>query len=432
MFDLLVLGGGIAGMTAAATTVRGGGSAMVVEKGPLLGGSGQYAGYIWTAPDHDVMDRVNPGGDLGLKRALVDDFDDAVQWIGSLGVSCGKRVPVIGYGRGHRFDTAHYVDGCRHVVRENGVIVTEASARRLLLDDGVVRGAEIGLADGSARTVEATATLLATGGFQADPELRARYLHEQARDVELRSNPFSSGDGLRLAIEAGAAIGSEGAGFYGHLIPSGVALEPELFVDITLYYSEHAALFNLAGERFVDETAADHLTAMALLDQPEARGLLVTDARGYREWITGAYVEGADSLDKFALARSRGARCVVADSASDFAEMPAEWGYDGPKIAEELGRLARGESAGPGRESDPRALDEPPYYVVEARPAVTFPFTGVRIDPRARVLSSSGAPIPGLFAAGADIGGLYERAYAGGLAPAIVFGRRAAAGSLVN
>lgn len=46
MFDLLVLGGGIAGMTAAAATVRGGGSAMVVERGPSLGGSGQYAGYI--------------------------------------------------------------------------------------------------------------------------------------------------------------------------------------------------------------------------------------------------------------------------------------------------------------------------------------------------------------------------------------------------
>jgi succinate dehydrogenase/fumarate reductase flavoprotein subunit len=123
---------------------------------------------------------------------------------------------------------------------------------------------------------------------------------------------------------------------------------------------------------------------------------------------------------------------VVADSVSDFAEMPAEWGYDGPKIAEELGRLAKGDSPQPPRESDPRPLDEPPYYVVEARPAVTFPFTGVRIDPQARVLAEDGAPIPGLLAAGADIGGLYERAYAGGLAPAIVFGRRAAAGALVN
>ena len=59
-------------------------------------------------------------------------------------------------------------------------------------------------------------------------------------------------------------------------------------------------------------------------------------------------------------------------------------------------------------------------------PAITFTFGGIRIDSRARVLDERGAPIPGLLAAGADAGGVYHRAYAGGLAAALAFGLQAA------
>jgi hypothetical protein len=76
-------------------------------------------------------------------------------------------------------------------------------------------------------------------------------------------------------------------------VPAGVPFaDPADFVDLSLYYSEHALLFNLAGERFVDETLGDHLTPMALLDQPEGRGLLVADARVFRDWVVDSYVDG--------------------------------------------------------------------------------------------------------------------------------------------
>jgi succinate dehydrogenase/fumarate reductase flavoprotein subunit len=75
-------------------------------------------------------------------------------------------------------------------------------------------------------------------------------------------------------------------------------------------------------------------------------------------------------------------------------------------------------------------IDQPPFYVVEAVPAITFTFGGLRIDPHARVLDEDDRPIPGLLAAGADAGGLYVRAYAGGLAAALVFGLRAASTAL--
>jgi hypothetical protein len=121
------------------------------------------------------------------------------------------------------------------------------------------------------RRIDATWTLLATGGFQGDPGLRAEHVHPRAADIGLRANPHSRGDGLALGRSAGAAFGKKDAGFYGHLMPSGVEFRAdEDFPALTLYYSEHAVLLNLDGERFYDETIGDHLTTLALLEQPEA------------------------------------------------------------------------------------------------------------------------------------------------------------------
>jgi FAD binding domain-containing protein len=147
----------------------------------------------------------------------------------------------------------------------------------------------------------------------------------------------------------------------------------------------------------------------------------------HREWITGCYVAGIPGIDKFALAQRRGARCAIAESTAEFADMPEEWGYDGARIGAAIDEINRGDRAPyPDRRFDSAPLTEPPFYVVETRPAVTFPFTGMRIDASARVLGADGLPVPGLFAAGADAGGLYRGAYAGGVAPAVVFGLAAA------
>jgi len=435
--DLLVIGAGMAGLTAAARAARDGARVVLVERGPAVGGSAAFAGFIWTTPDYDGMRAVNPGGNPQLGRVLVDGFADGIDWVRSVGADCGPAVTVVRYGRGHPVDTNGYIRACQEIVRASGgEIMTGTRPLSLLLEDGVVRGATCVLPDGKTRRVEARWTLLATGGFQADPGLRADYIHPQARDIQLRSNPHSTGEGLRLGLSASAVFGKSGAGFYGHLVPAGVPLaDPSLYVELALYYSEHALLFNTNGERFVDETAADHLTAMALVSQPGARGLLVGDSVTYREWITGTYVEGIPPANTFEACRRKGARCAVAEDLSEFDLIPEDWGYPGPKIREaiEAFNLAARDGRPPrGREFDPRPLDEPPYYVIDAAPAITFTLGGLLIDQQARVLSSLGGVVPGLLAAGSDTGGLYHRAYAGGLAPALVFGLAAARTALAN
>jgi len=431
--DLLVVGGGMAGLSAAARVAAEGGSVVLVEKAERPGGSARFAGFVWTTPTFDELRRVNPDGDAELAAALVNGFADAVAWIRSLGVECRPPVPVLGFGRGHQLDTNHYLDTCERLIRDRGSeVLTATSTRTLLTENGVVTGAECVLPDGSLRRIEAAWTLLATGGFQGDPALRTEHVHAQAADIELRANPHSRGDGLSLGLAAGAVFGKKDAGFYGHLMPAGVSLaDPARFVDLALYYSEHALLFDVTGERFVDETVGDHLTTMALLERPQARGLLVADARVHREWISASYVEGIPGVDKFQLCHRAGARSAVADSLEEFAWMPEEWGYPGARIRDRVeeynATVGGGGEPTPGRLLDRQPLDEPPFYVIEAAPAITFTFGGLLIDAEARALSADGRhAVPGLLVAGADAGGLYRRAYAGGLTPALVFGLAAA------
>lgn len=429
--DLLVFGGGMAGMSAAARACSDGASVVLVEKGPAIGGSAVYAGFIWTAPTVEVMREVNPDADPALSARVVEQYGDALDWVRSLDVAVADPVTVLGYGRGSATDMANYLLTCDRLVREHGEVLVGSSATRLLVEDGAVVGAEIETGSGEQRVIRARSTLLATGGFGGDPALRAEHIGPLAADLPLRANTHSVGDGLKLGLSAGAAFGPPNSGFYGHLIPSKVAYNnPYEFTDLTFYHSEHGILLNLDGRRFCDETIGDHLNTLYVLDQPEARALLVYDQRVHDEWEMAPYVEGVEPLDKFQLAYRRGARAAVADDVDEFEALPEEWGYPGPASRDTLYEFNRQCEAGdptPGRKLDAAPLVTPPYYIIEVVPAITFTFSGLRIDPHARVLDEAGQVIPGLLAAGADAGGVFHRAYAGGLACALVFGLRAAA-----
>jgi succinate dehydrogenase/fumarate reductase flavoprotein subunit len=167
-----------------------------------------------------------------------------------------------------------------------------------------------------------------------------------------------------------------------------------------------------------------------VLEQPEARALLIYDQRVHDEWEMAEYVEGVEPLDKFQLAYKRGARSAIAEDIEEFEYLPEEWGYSGTGARDALLEFNRQCEAGtpdPPRAVDAAPLVTPPYYVIEVIPAITFTFGGLTIDAQARVLDESGEVIPGLLAAGADAGGVFNRAYAGGLACALVFGLQAAA-----
>src|SRR5215208_5118741 len=96
--DLLVIGGGMAGLTAAARAAHNGMSVVLIEIGADVGGSGRYAGYIWTAPTREVMEVQNPDGLRELRENVVDNFADAVSWIESTGVETGQPQRILPFG----------------------------------------------------------------------------------------------------------------------------------------------------------------------------------------------------------------------------------------------------------------------------------------------------------------------------------------------
>ena len=361
--DLLVLGAGMAGLTAASKATQEGASVVLVDKAPGVGGSAAYAGFIWTAPSIEVMREVNPHGDPALGARLVEDHPAVLDWVRSLGVHVGEPVSQLGFGVGRQTDIANLLMTYERIVRDtpSSELLLGARTERLLLEDGAVCGAEVILSSGDTRQIRARSTLLATGGFGGDPELRARHIHPQARDMPLRANKYSTGDGRRLGLSAGAAFGPDNAGFYGHVIASPVPYDnPYEFTDLTFYHSEHGVLLNLEGRRFCDETIGDHVTPLALIEQPEARALLVYDQRVHDDWMMQPYVKGIEPIDKFKLAYRRGARCAVAEDLEEFGELPDEWGFPGPAVLESLIEFNRQCEAGqpePGRKRDATPAD---------------------------------------------------------------------------
>ena len=192
-------------------------------------------------------------------------------------------------------------------------------------------------------------------------------------------------------------------------------------------------LLNLEGKRFVDETIGDHIATLAVLEQPEARALMISDQRVHDQYMMQPYVEGVEPHDRFALAYKLGGRCAVAEDLEELEYLPEEWGYPGAAARDAVEEFNRQCAAGhpdPPRKLDAAPLVDPPYYVAEVIPAITMTFSGLLIDDRARVLDENGEPIPGLLAAGGDAGGTYYRAYAGGAATALVFGLQAASTAL--
>ena len=199
-------------------------SVVLVEKG-ALGGTAIHAGFIWTAPSFEALREADPGRRPGARAVGSSTASaPAIEWVRSLDVECLPPVTVLRFGRGHQTDMTNYLRVCEQIVRDDprSTILVAATAESLLVEDGAVRGAVVRDADGAVHEIRAPATLLATGGFQADPELRAAEIHPNARDIPLRSNHYSVGDGLRLGTSVGAGFLNDDAGFYGHLFPAGV------------------------------------------------------------------------------------------------------------------------------------------------------------------------------------------------------------------
>ena len=203
-----------------------------------------------------------------------------------------------------------------------------------------------------------------------------------AGPLRLRANPWSAGEGLRHGLERGAGL-SEGLDeFYGRNMADVDFGEPE-FVRLAQVYGRFARIFNDLGEEFVDHNEVSW--SEIELVQATAR------QPGARAW----YVLDEEALDE--RVRERTVREIVAEAPTR--TEPADLPFAAPEGA---------------------------VVAVRVAAAITHTIGGLRIDAQARVLDDEGEPIDGLYAAGADAGGVSTGGYASGLAAALVLGRAAA------
>lgn len=431
-YDLLVIGAGMAGLTAGGRAAEAGARVLVLEKAPEFGGNGQHAAFIWSVSDTRVI-RGWDDGEPHLAQVVVDHFAEGVEWLRRRDVLQSGPTRVL-HGRGYAINAPDHMNKCAKTIKgAGGHVAYGVQVQELIVSpDGKVEGARF-LEQGELMEIRSTWTLLATGGYQADPELRVERIHPNARSIALRSNPYSNGGGIRLGLLAGGSWAGKNSGFYGHLVSSPTSLswdQPSNFANLSQYHSDFSLLFNEGGSRFTDESQGDFRSSEMLVFEPHARGLLVWDEYVQREHIMKPFVLGVDVFCKLELALKYGALGTKAAALEGLEDAVKPWGFDGEAVVRNIADYNRKvqecpEQLQPPRVYDWRPLSEPPYYALVVEPAITFSQDGLWVDDQARALNKHGKPIPGLLVAGADAGNVFKNGYYGGLGFAMTFALRA-------
>ncbi len=319
--------------------------------------------------------------------------------------------------------------------RDGITIVYGAKALGLVSDDDGVQGVRV-RQQGRTATVATRSVVLAAGGFQSNAEWRTRYLGPGWDLAKVRGTRFNTGDGIRMALEAGAQPYGNWSGC--HAVGWDRNAPEFGDLDVGDNFQKHSYPFgimlNANGERFVDEGADFRNYTYAkygrvILNQPGQFAWQIFDAKvlhllrdEYRiKRVTKARAETLEELVKKiegvdaekALATIKAFNAAVGDKPFN------------PNVKD--GRSTSGLSI--PKSNWANTIDTPPFEAYAVTCGITFTFGGVRIDTDARVISTDGEPIPGLYAAGEMVGGLFYFTYPGGtgLMNGAVFGRIAGA-----
>jgi len=482
MYDVIVVGGGNAALCAAISASESAKTILVLERAPEdeSGGNSRFTAGMLRAVYNGVEDlrqvielsddevaRSDFGTyteeqffddmarvteyrcDPDLTEVLVKKSLPTLVWMRSNGVRFtaawgrqafnvggrfkfwgGLTVEAVGGGPG-------LVDSLTQIARKKGIeIWYSARALSLISDDDGVHGVVV-KKSGKTIQVKAKAVVLAAGGFQANTEWRTRYLGPGWELAKVRGTRFNTGDAIDMALDIGAAPAGNWSGCHA------VAWDrnaPE-FGDLAVgdQFQKHSypwgIYINAEGKRFVDEGADFRNYTYAkygrvILAQPGQFAWQIFDAKvkpqlrdEYRiKQVTKRVASSLEELVK-SLEDTNGEaalREIKQYNAAVRTDIPFN-----PNVKD--GRRTEGLPV--PKSNWANTIDTPPFEAYAVTCGITFSFGGLKIDTQARVVSTDGEPIPGLYAAGELVGGIFWFNYPGGsgLTNGAVFGRIAGA-----
>ncbi|MDX9784653.1 MAG: flavocytochrome c [Spirochaetia bacterium] len=436
-YDVVVIGAGGAGLSAALAASEAGAQVAVFEKMPMIGGNTlratgglnaagtvfQQKASIKDSPQLHYDDTIKGGyekNDPALVKVLTEKAASTVDWITSLGgdLSDVGRLAGASANRAHRPAGGGKVGPDivstlnKNVKASNTIAVfTNTKVTEISLDKaGAVSGVRVVAENGKTYSVKAKAVVNAAGGFGANNEMAASLI-PSLKGFATTNHPGATGDGILMAEKVGAALIDMKE------IQTHPTYAPGKEMITEAVRGNGAILVNKKGERFIDELATRDVVSEAILAQEgKSSYLLFEDSvrkslkaiEGYVQ--LGIVVEGATPEE---LASKIGADpAILTATLSGYNEAVA----------------AKKDSAF-GRADLPRALTSAPFYAIEVLPAVHHTMGGIKIDSETHVLKADGTAIPGLYAAGEVTGGVHGANRLGGnaLADITTFGRIAGA-----
>ena len=430
--DVVIIGAGGAGMTAAINTAQAGKDVILLEKMPYAGGNTTKAtGGMNAAETHyqaeqgiddsveqfveDTMEGGHNINDKDLVTTLAENSAEAIDWLDSIGAPLPKvsfsggatnariHAPEDGSGVG-----AYLVTSLLKKMDELDInVMYDTKATSLISKDGTVTGVKAESKD-TEYTIKAKAVILATGGFGNNEDMIVQY-RKDLKGTVTTSAPGITGDGIVMAEDVGADL----------VDIEQIQLHPTVEQKTSMLITESvrgdgAILVNQDGKRFTDELLTRDVVSAAELEQPGSYAYIIFDQRlrdglkAIEKYVsTGITVQG-DTIEELA-------EKIDVDPAT-LAETLKNWNqYVADQNDPDFGRTT-------GMDQD---LSQAPFYAIKIAPGIHHTMGGVHIDTDARVIDKDGNPIPGLFAAGEVVGGVHGGNRLGGNAVAdiVVFGK---------
>ncbi len=453
--DIVIIGGGLAGMTAGVRALELGLSALMLEKGAeeiypcntRQSGGVMHIGFLDPyRPAEDltevIVERTADEADRALAAALVGSGGRFLDWLKDRGAKFVKFNEQEGYrwcmapprslragidwqGRGPDVVLQGLVAQFKDL---GGDFRGGTRATGLIMEEGACKGVVIAGPQGE-EDLRARNVLIADGGFQANPDLYEAHIGGDFERVFQRGARTGMGDGMSMAVAAGAAL-TETNRFYGHVL-----CRDALHNDNVWPYPEIDAMatsgivVDTTGRRIADEGRGGVYLANALAAMPaDAMLYAVFDAAIWEEPGRSARIPCNPLLEE------AGGTVLRADSLEELAVIA---GIDPAALAMSVEAHNAAITAGTlvqleiprSTTMKPWPITEAPFMAIPICPGITYTMGGIAIDGQAQALDHEGKPILGLLAAGAATGGLEggsDAGYIGGLMKAGVFGLIAA------